>query len=84
MAALDDLFHKDWFDVCNLKNVMEICNAPRSSEAYKLLNALHCVHYSRMPADLRDRIPHLVNECLCPPEVVPGIATTIALQGVDV
>lgn len=83
-AALDDLFRKEWFDVCNLDKVMKICNAPRGSEAHQLLDALHCVHYGRMPPDLRARIPHLVNECLCPPEAVQGVATTIALQGVDV
>lgn len=82
-AALNDLFTKQWFDMCNLNKVREIVNAPRNSEAYKLLDALHCVAYDKMPPDLRNRIPQLVNEVLRPPIVVDP-AVGVALEGVHV
>lgn len=82
-AALNDLFTKKWFDMCNLNKVREIVNAPKNSEAYKLLDALHCVDYDKMPPDLRERIPHLVNEVLRP-TVVINAAVEVALEGVNV
>jgi len=82
--ALDHLFTASYFSICHLDPVMDILNAPRHSEAYKLLRALHCVDYAAMRPELRERIPQLVNECLAPPAVVDCLATNVALNGVAV
>lgn len=83
-TALDHLFTQSHFSICQLDSVLKIINAPQGSDAYTLLRSLHCVDYAKMPRDLRDRIPHLVNECLRPPEVLECLATSVALQGVTV
>ena len=64
-TALDDLFKKQWFDICTLNSIMKITQTGRGP-AHKLLHALHCVHYVDMSSDVRDAIPALVRECLEP------------------
>lgn len=46
-----------------------------------MLKALHCVDYAKMDPQLREKIPHLVNECLRQQDNVLE-ATDVALQGV--
>jgi len=46
-----------------------------------MLHALHCVDYAKMSPELRERIPHLVNECLRQQDDVIA-ATDVALKGV--
>lgn len=82
--ALDDLFTKQYFSICQLDSVMAVLNASKHSEAYKLLRALHCVDYGVMRPELRESIPQLVNECLRPPLVVDCSATSVAIDGVVV
>lgn len=48
-----------------------------------MLHALHCVHYEKMPPQLREKIPHLVNECLRQGDNIID-ATDIALNGVQI
>lgn len=80
-AAVTNLFERDWFSISDLKEIMELIGARRGGEAYQMLHALHCVHYSKMPPELRARIPELVNECLRQKDDV-NHATEAALQGV--
>lgn len=60
---------------------MELIGARKGGQAYQMLHALHCVHYDKMPPELRARIPELVNECLRRKDDVDH-ATEAALQGV--
>lgn len=62
-AGLDELFGKSFFSICQLEALMEIVSAPRG-EAHTLLRALHCVDYSKMRPEMRERIPALVAEAL--------------------
>lgn len=82
MVALNELFTKKHFNICALDSVLEVMNGTDRSEAYKLLRTLHCVDYSAMPPELRERIPALVNEAMRP-KVATCIATDMALQGVQ-
>lgn len=82
--ALNDLFTKGHFSICGLNSILEVMGNPYRGEAYTLLRTLHCVDYNKMPADLRNRIPQLVNECLRPPEPTACLATEVALQGVEI
>jgi hypothetical protein len=81
-TALDHLFQSNYFSICQLDAVLKVIDQPQGTPAYQLLRTLHCVDYSAMPSELRQRIPLLVNECLRPPEPEPHIATVAALQGV--
>ncbi len=65
LAATQNLFSKDFFDICKLHEIAKVVGASKNSgHAWDLLQALHCVHYKTMPPDLRNAIPQLVNECL--------------------
>lgn len=82
-AALGKLFDESYFSICTLNNVMDVIGSRRCGEAYTLLHALHCVDYSKMDQDLRDRIPMLVNECLRQKANV-SVAQDIAMNGVEI
>lgn len=79
--AIHNLFEKDYFSICQLDSTLKIIGARQGGDAYKMLNALHCVSYSKMHPDLRERIPYLVNECLRQQDNVIE-ATDVALNGV--
>lgn len=80
--ALNELFTKRHFNICQLDAVAELLNAPRNTDAFKLLRTLHCVDYSDMAPELRDRIPLLVNECLTGYQPARHPATDLAMHGI--
>jgi len=80
-TAITKLFKDNHFSICKLDEVMDLLGARQGCQAYKMLRALHCVNYSDMPADLRSRIPALVNECLAQKDDVID-AVDIALKNV--
>lgn len=82
-TAVTNLFESKWFSISDLNEIMELIGARRSGQAYQMLHALHCVHYDKMPNDLRARIPELVNECLLQVDNVND-ATEAALRGVAI
>ena len=63
-AALKKTLDKDFLDICMIDKVIELVGSRQSGEAYRLLRALHCVHFSAMDDELRSRIPMLINEVL--------------------
>lgn len=66
-TATRKLFDQSFFDICTVDSLMKLVGTNASTHAYTQLRALHCVHYADMPKDLRERIPHLVRECLAGP-----------------
>lgn len=84
-VAAQTLFSGSRFDICAVRDLMDLAGVGRyhECEAFKILHALHCVDYARMPDELRVRIPHLVNECLRPPVAVAQ-AVEVAMDGVGV
>lgn len=78
--ALDRLFSSRFFSICVIQDLMKLVGAAPQSEAYRMLRALHCVHYEDMQPELIERLPHLVNECLRPRGRC--VATDIALHGI--
>lgn len=81
-AALNKLFDENHFSICKLNDVMDLLGKGRkNSKLYKQLHALHCVHYSDMPDELKNQIPFMVNELLTnKPAAHP--ATEVALSGI--
>ena len=63
-AATRKLFDCRHFSICTVDSMMKLVGTTARSAAYTQLNALHCVDFADMPKDLRERIPHLVRECL--------------------
>jgi hypothetical protein len=80
-TAVTDLFEKKYFDICKIDQVLKIIGARQAGQAYDMLHSLHCVSYDKMPQELRDRIPHLVNEVLKQKENT-DVAAMVALDGV--
>ena len=80
-TALNHLFEKKWFDVCTLREIIEVMGVSRDTDAYKQLSALHCVHYDRMSPEMKQVLPMLINEALKIPTI--NIATVEALKGVN-
>ncbi len=81
-AALDKLFTENYFSVCTVDNILKILNVSKNSDAYRLLQALHCVDYGAMPKELRDTLPDLVREAITP-AYEPQHATDTALMGIQ-
>lgn len=80
-AVMGNLFEKSYFDICTIDKVCKIIGSRKAGEAYNLLSALHCVDYSAMSPELRERIPHLVNECLRQQEKTE-LVRDVALDGI--
>jgi hypothetical protein len=79
-TLLDKLFTEKWFSICEVDSLCDLAGRPRNTPAYKMLRALHCVHYANMPQELLEQIPQLVNECLRAPPTC--LASVVALDGV--
>lgn len=79
-VLLDHLFTKRFFDICNVAQLCELAGRPINTPAYRVLHGLHCVDYQKMPPELLEQLPQLVNECLRPPPRC--VAVDIALDGV--
>lgn len=63
-TATRQLFDSRHFSICTVDKLMKLVGTNARTPAYTQLSALHCVDYADMPKDLRERIPHLVRECL--------------------
>lgn len=63
-VAINRLFTEPHFSICRLDQVIELTGAQRDSKAYRLLRPLHCMDWSAMPPELRERVPLLVREAL--------------------
>jgi len=81
-VALNSLFENKHFSICKVDEVMDLTGkGRRNSKIYKQLNALHCVNYEDMPAELKNQIPYMVNELLTNKPSTQA-ATQVALNGI--
>lgn len=68
VTALNKMMDQGWFSICTIDNVAKLLGRNPKGQAYDILNALHCVHFDKMPKELRDAIPALIEQCLdCAP-----------------
>lgn len=85
VTALNAMMSKSFFSICAVRDAGDLLNIPvRHSESYLILEALHCVDFNKMPTQLREQIPSLINDCLsCGPEftfIVPTEKRTVELS----
>ena len=80
-TVMGNLFEKRYFDICIIDKVCKIIGSRSAGKAYDMLHALHCVDYEAMSPELRERIPHLVNECLRQQEKLETVRD-VALEGI--
>ena len=64
--ALDKLLNKSkHFSICDVDKLSETLGTNSSSHPdYKFLNALHCVDYSEMSAELKSELPEMIMRVL--------------------
>lgn len=68
ITALNEMMAKPYFSICTIDTVGKLLDRNPAGDAYNILHSLHCVHFDRMPKELRDAIPALIEQCLnCAP-----------------
>jgi hypothetical protein len=64
-TALAEMLKKGHFDVCTIRNIGEMTGIVPDRDAMTQLTLLHCMDYSRMPAELRKELPNIIHRALC-------------------
>lgn len=68
VTALNEMMSQRHFSICTIDTVGKLLNRNPAGDAYNILHSLHCIHFDRMPQELRDAIPALIEQCLdCAP-----------------
>lgn len=63
-TALKDMLQKGWFSICTIDSINKVTKHIPDREAYDMLHALHCVHFSDMPPELVRGMPLLIHRAL--------------------
>jgi hypothetical protein len=63
-TALRDMVRKGWLDICTLRKINEITGNIEGGDEMKMLEALHCIRFSDMPAELQRGLPLLIHRAL--------------------
>lgn len=67
LAALNKMMLGTHFSICTLDDVIKVLGTRPDGQAYDILRPLHCVHWTDMPAELRDAVPRLIERCISIP-----------------
>ena len=54
--ALREMFEGSHFSICTVDQCLKIANVVPPAKEHDALAALHCVHWSKMPADFRQQV----------------------------
>jgi len=76
MTALNSMMQSPFFNICTIHNVAELMGVNPKGEAYATLAVLHCIHWDKMPIELREAVPGLIQQCL-------GIAPSYVLKTLE-
>ena len=64
LTSLNNMMDKGYFDICTVDSVAELLGVNAKGDAYSMLRPLHCVHWDKMPPEVREAVPGLIQECL--------------------
>ncbi len=64
LTALNNMLAEGHFSICTLDKVGKLLGIKPAGDAYNILSSVHCIDYAKMPAELRDAIPDLIQQCL--------------------
>lgn len=64
LTALNDMMQKGYVCICTIDKIGEMLGINPKCESHQILRTLHCVHFDKMPTELRQQIPLLIKECL--------------------
>lgn len=64
LTSLNDMMQKGYPCICTIDKIAEMLGVNPKGEAYTILRTLHCVHFEKMPPELKSQIPELIKQCL--------------------
>lgn len=65
LTAINTMMQGGHFSICTIDKVADLMGINcRGSDAYKTLSTLHCIDYAKMPRELRDAIPGMIEQIL--------------------
>ena len=64
LTALNAMFAGSHFSICTLDKAAELLGVRPEPEARTILSALHCIDWVKMPRELRDQVPGLIQQAL--------------------
>lgn len=78
-VALNNMFNSNRFDICAVRDACNLLGASLTPEAEAILSPLHCVHWEKIPDDLKAEIPVLLKESFQRSTVVRAMVTDMIL-----
>ncbi len=63
-TALKDMITKGYLNICTIRKINEVTGNYPAREDMALLEALHCVNFGDMPAELQRGMPLLIQKVL--------------------
>lgn len=82
--AIKKIFTGRHFSICDVDDAAELLGVnPKQHPNYKLLNALHCVHFSDMSKEILNGLQEKVAECLRPTFHPAMLTKAILSEGND-
>jgi hypothetical protein len=65
LTALNEMMRGNHFNICAIDRVADMLGVnARASDAHRTLCPLHCVDWDKMPQQVREAVPGLIQECL--------------------
>lgn len=65
ITALNKMMQDGYLSICTIDAVAKMLHVQcQQTEEYRMLHALHCVHFTQMPVALQQEIPALIQRCL--------------------
>lgn len=84
LTALNNMFAKGYFNLCTVDAVAKMLEVNANGEAYDVLHTLHCVHFDKMPRELREQVPVLIQQCLGGPAIPQFTLAGLPSEGLDI
>lgn len=63
-TAIKNMLEAKTFSICAIRDVGQMLGInPEHTQAYKMLQPLHCIAYANMPSEVVEAIPQLIRDC---------------------
>ncbi|MET3371968.1 hypothetical protein ABIC89_001009 [Variovorax boronicumulans] len=63
-TALNNMMSGSHFSICAVRDAAKLLGVNPKGDAYDILHPLHCIDWDKMPAELRDAVPSLIEQCI--------------------
>jgi hypothetical protein len=64
LVALNEMMAGNHLSICTIDSVAEMLGVKPDKEARATLAPLHCINWSKLPPEVRDAVPGLIQKCL--------------------